>query len=51
MKRVIVEVIEGEGFSVLKSGLGRPINKNSVFEVLTIRRSADIFEETSAIAV
>jgi hypothetical protein len=31
--------------------LGRPISKNSVLEGLSIRRFADIREETSAIAL
>jgi hypothetical protein len=31
--------------------LGRPVSKNSVLEGLSIRRFADIHEETSAIAL
>jgi hypothetical protein len=46
-----VGVIEREGFSILESCLGRPINKNSVLEGLSMRRFADIHEETSAIAL
>jgi hypothetical protein len=34
----------------LESCLGRPTSKNSIFEGLSIRRFADIHEETSAIA-
>jgi hypothetical protein len=49
--KVIVGVIEREGFSILASCLGRPISKTSVFEGLSMRRFADINEETSAIAL
>jgi hypothetical protein len=35
----------------LESYLGRPISKNSVLEGLSMRRFADIHEETSAIAL
>jgi hypothetical protein len=38
-----------EGFSFWEICLGRPISKNSVFEGLSVRRFADIREETSAI--
>jgi hypothetical protein len=43
--------LETEGFSILESCLGRPINKYSVLEGLSMRRFADIHEETSAIAL
>jgi hypothetical protein len=48
---VTVGVMEREGFSSLESCLGRPISKNSVLEGLSIRRFADIHEETLAIAL
>jgi hypothetical protein len=41
--------MEREGFSILESCLGRPISKNSVLEGFSMRRFADIHEETSAI--
>ena len=47
--KVTVGVMEREGFSILESCLGRPINKNSVFEGFSIRKFADTHEETSAI--
>ena len=49
--KVTEGVIEREGFSILESCLGRPISKNSVLEGLSMRRFADIHEETSAIAL
>jgi hypothetical protein len=49
--KVTEGVIEREGFSILESCLGRPINKNSVLEGLSMRRFADIHEETLAIAL
>jgi hypothetical protein len=49
--KVTEGVIEREGFSILESCLGSPISKNSVLEGLSIRRFADIHEETSAIAL
>jgi len=49
--KTTVGVIEIEGFSILDSCLGRPTSKNSVFEGFSIRRFADIHEETSAIAL
>jgi hypothetical protein len=48
--KTTIGVIEVEGFSILESCLGRPTSKNSVFKGLSIRRFADIHEETSAIA-
>ena len=46
-----VGIVEREGFfNILESCLGRSISKNSVFEGFSIRRFADIHEETSAIA-
>jgi hypothetical protein len=38
--------IEREGFSMLESCLGRSISKSSVLEGLSMRRFADIHEET-----
>jgi hypothetical protein len=49
--KVTEGVIEREGFSILESYLGRSISKNSVLEGLSMRRFADIREETSAIAL
>jgi hypothetical protein len=49
--KVTTGVMESEGFSILESCLEKPISKNSVSEGLSIRRSADILEETSAIAL
>jgi hypothetical protein len=43
--------MEREGFSILESCLGRPMSKNSVLEGLSMRRFADIHEETSEIAL
>jgi hypothetical protein len=43
--------MDREGFSILGSCLGRSISKNSVFEGLSMRRFADIHEETSAVAL
>jgi hypothetical protein len=49
--KVTEGVMEREWFSILESYLGRPISKNSVVEGLSMRRFADIHEETSAIAL
>jgi hypothetical protein len=49
--KVTEGVMEREGFSIFKSCLGKPISKNSVLEGLSMRRLADIHEETSAIAL
>jgi hypothetical protein len=49
--KVTEGVIEREGFSTLESWLGRPVSKNSVLEGLSMRRFADIHEETSGIAL
>jgi hypothetical protein len=49
--KVTEGVIKRDGFSILESCLGRPINKISVLEGLSKRRFADIHEETSAIAL
>jgi hypothetical protein len=43
--------METEQFSILESCLGKLISKNSLFEGLSMRRFADIDEETSAIAL
>jgi hypothetical protein len=43
--------MERDGFSILESCLGRPVCKNSVLEGLSMRRFADIHDETSAIAL
>jgi hypothetical protein len=48
---VTVGVMEREGFSILESCLERLASKNSVLEGLSMRRFADIHEETSATAV
>jgi hypothetical protein len=49
--KVTEGVMEREGFSIFESCLGRPISKNSVLEGLSVRRFADIHDETSAIAL
>jgi hypothetical protein len=49
--KVTARVMEREGFSILESCLRRPISKNSVLEGMSMRRFADIHEETSAIAL
>jgi hypothetical protein len=49
--KVTVGVMDTEGLSILESCLGGPVNKNSVLEGLSMRRFADIHEETSAITL
>jgi hypothetical protein len=48
---VTVGVEERQRFSILESCLARPISRNSVLEGLSMRKFADIYEETSAIAL
>jgi hypothetical protein len=49
--KVTEGVIEREGFSISENWLVRPISKNSVLEGMSMKRFADIHEETSAIAL
>jgi hypothetical protein len=49
--KVTEGVVEREGFSIFESCLGRPISKNSVLEGLSMRKFADIHDETSAVAL
>jgi hypothetical protein len=47
--KVTERVMEREGFSIFESCLGRPMSKNPVLEGLSVRRLADIHDETSAV--